>query len=366
MQAQEAARIFHDWASIEGMLPEGPVTSVQITNAEKALISPVTDLGKQVLRTKQILSVGFNEAASEIVVFTKRAAPTTKRHKASLPQKIENVSIVYRQGVQNPVGPDSLPFSGPTYAVRNVGGQKFYTCGSSISVGNNREAGTLGAIVRDSSAKQYGLTNNHVSGSCSFAPVGLPILAPGIVDVVPGNLSPFTIGFHSVALKMAPGSADNVIPSENLDGAIFELSSHARVSSFQGSVYDTPAQAGALTANMNVEKVGRTTGHTHGRVLGQMHGPHPIQYSAAIYGFSGIVRFDPVFAIVGNGQLFSDSGDSGSLITAIDGNGDRIGVGIVVGGMNDGSAPGGKITIALPLLPILQGFGVSLVSGYNT
>lgn len=114
MQAQEAARIFHDWASIEGMLPEGPVTSVQITNAEKALISPVTDLGKQVLRTKQILSVGFNEAASEIVVFTKRAAPTTKRHKASLPQKIENVSIVYRQGVQNPVGPDSLPFSGPT------------------------------------------------------------------------------------------------------------------------------------------------------------------------------------------------------------------------------------------------------------
>ncbi|MBR0893260.1 hypothetical protein JQ637_46290 [Bradyrhizobium diazoefficiens] len=112
--------------------------------------------------------------------------------------------------MQNPVGPDSLPFSGPTYAVRNVGGQKFYTCGSSISVGNNREAGTLGAIVRDSSAKQYGLTNNHVSGSCSFAPVGLPILAPGIVDVVPGNLSPFTIGFHSVALKMAPGSADNV------------------------------------------------------------------------------------------------------------------------------------------------------------
>lgn len=87
MQAQEAARIFHDWASIEGMLPEGPVTSVQITNAEKALISPVTDLGKQVLRTKQILSVGFNEAASEIVVFTKRAAPTTKPNVTKLPYR---------------------------------------------------------------------------------------------------------------------------------------------------------------------------------------------------------------------------------------------------------------------------------------
>jgi hypothetical protein len=100
-------------------------------------------------------------------------------------------------------------------------------------------------------------------------------------------------------------------------------------------------------------------------VIGQIYGAHPIQYSVPLYQFSGVVPFDPVFAIAGIGQLFSDNGDSGSLVTTIDQNGQRKAVGIVVGGKNDGSAPGGKTTIALPILPILQGLGVTLVSGLN-
>ena len=117
---------------------------------------------------------------------------------------------------------------------------------------------------------------------------------------------------------------------------------------------------------MQVEKVGRTTGHTTGRVMGQIYGAHGIQYSAALYGFNGVVSFEPVFAIVGTGDVFSDNGDSGSLITAIDAaTGNRVAVGIVVGGRVDGSAPGGKTTIALPIQPILQALGVSLVSGHN-
>jgi hypothetical protein len=88
-------------------------------------------------------------------------------------------------------------------------------------------------------------------------------------------------------------------------------------------------------------------------------------YAAPLYSFSSIVSFEPVFAITGQTDLFSDSGDSGSLITSIDQAGQRIAVGIVVGGMNDGSAPGKKVTIALPIRPILTGLGVTLVSGHN-
>jgi hypothetical protein len=365
MQAAVAARIFHDWAYSEGLLTElaAPTTS---SPAEAALIQPVTDLGKTLLRSKQVQAVAFNGPRSEIIVFTKRAAPTNKKQLQALPSAVDDVQVRYRQGVQHPV--DALPvapFGGPTYVIRHAGQADRYSCGSSISVGNSREAGTMGCLVRDAQGSLYGLTNNHISGSCSFAGVGLPILAPGVVDVVPGCVPPFTIGFHANSLPFLAGSADNVNPKDNLDAAMFRIRDEGLVSSFQRADYDTPANAAPLAADLEVEKVGRTTGHTRGKVIGEMFGACGIPYSAALYGFSGIVSFEPVFTIAGHGGLFSDAGDSGSLITTIDQNGQRYAVGIVIGGRVDGSAAGGKTTIALPISPILQGLGVNLVSGHN-
>lgn len=366
MHTSEAARIFHDWAVSEGLMPDGPVAPITSTNVEFAQIAPVTEAGKQFLRAKQVQGVAFNEPRHEIVVFTKRVAPSSKKQLQALPSAIADVQIVYRQGVQNPIGHEpSVPFGGPAYVVRNSGAATFYTCGSSISVGNCRDAGTLGCLVRDAAGTLYGLSNNHVSGSCSFAGVGLPIVAPGIFDVVPGALPPFTLGFHANSLPFLAGSADNVDPKLNQDAAIFRIANDALVSSYQGSSFDSPATAIPLAADMEVEKVGRTTQHTRGKVLGQVYGSHAIQYQAALYSFAGFVSFDPVFAITGLGGLFSDNGDSGSLITTIDSDGQRKAVGIVVGGRTDSSAPGGKTTIALPILPILQALGVSLVTGHN-
>jgi hypothetical protein len=366
MQADKAAQVFHDWAVGEGLMPEGPTAPLQATQGEIATIQPITDLGKQVLRSKQIQSVAFNEPRREIIVFTKRAAPTSKKQLAAIPQAVDDVIVTYNQGVQNPIGgPPSIAHAGPPYVIRIRGTTQHYTCGSSVSVGNARDAGTMGCLVKDAGGLLHGLSNNHVSGSCSFAGVGLPILAPGVVDVAPNNLPPFTIGFHSRALAFIAGSADNINPKANLDGAIFRIANEASVSSYQGAAYDTPAVVGDLVANIEVEKVGRTTGLTRGRVTGQMHGAHPIMYTATLYNFSSIVSFDPVYAIAGLTDLFSDNGDSGSLITTTDAAGQRIAVGIVVGGMNDGSAPGKRLTIALPIRPILQGLGVTLVSGHN-
>ena len=366
MQASQAAKIFHDWAYGEGLITAGSSAHNLSSDPELRLITNVSDVGKMLLRARQIQAVSFNDAAKEIIVFTKRAAPSTKKQIAALPKAIDDVFIKYRQGLQNPIGlAVSAPFGGPAYTIRAVAGANLYTCGSSISVGNFREAGTLCCLVRDQSGTLYGMSNNHVSGSCSHAGIGLPILAPGIFDVAPGGLAPFTIGFHHAALPLIAGSADNVSAQANRDAAIFLIHDPLKVSSYQGDSYDTPTTVAPLVPGMQVEKVGRTTGHTHGQVIGQFFGAHPIQYTAALYGFSGVVSFEPAFVVVGSSELFSDRGDSGSLITSVDSNGQRKAVGIVVGGMDDRSAPGGKITIALSLTPILTELAVNLVSGHN-
>jgi hypothetical protein len=153
--------------------------------------------------------------------------------------------------------------------------------------------------VKDSENVLFGMSNNHVTGSCSFAGVGLPILAPGVVDVAPNALPPFTVGFHEAALPLIAGSTDNVDHTKNLDAAIFRIRDPSQVSSFQGTAYDTPPQTTPLVADLVVEKVGRTTGHTVGTVGGQMNGAYGFPYMAALYEFSGRVFFDGIFAISG-------------------------------------------------------------------
>jgi hypothetical protein len=96
-----------------------------------------------------------------------------------------------------------------------------------------------------------------------------------------------------------------------------------------------------------------------------MNGAYGFPYAAALYKFTGNVFFEGIFAITGLSGLFSDHGDSGSLVTSMDANGQRTAVGIVVGGADDGRAPGGKITLVLPIERILREFQVHLVSGHN-
>ena len=347
-------------------MPHKTYALEESSEAEKAQITPKIPLGIALLRSKQIKSISFNNPNHEIIIFTKRSPPKSKKQIALLPDHVDDVTVKYRQGVQELGTLPSGPQAGPTYLVRAAAGADRYTCGSSISVGNFRDAGTLGCLVRDAAGVLYGLTNNHVSGGCNFAGVGLPIVAPGIFDVAAHGLNPFTLGLHARALTMVPGSVDNIDHTLNFDAALFNIVDETRVTSFQRDHRDSPQNAVPLSANMDVEKVGRTTGLTRGKVISQVHGAHPVRYSAALYNFSGDVYFEPVFAIVGVTDAFSDSGNCGSLITTTDNNGQRLAVGIVVGGMNSVSVPGGKITIALPIQPILAELGVTLVSGHNT
>jgi len=366
MQADTAARIFFDWCASEGMLSEAPAIPTNSTAQDMGLITPKTEAGRLALRFKQVHAVASNEPQRRIIVFTRKAPPKGKKGLAAVPSMVDDVEVVYRQGASISVGaPLTAATGNPTYLMRPSPVGEVYTCGSSVSVGNHRDAGTFGCLVRNAGGQLFGLSNNHVTGSCNFAGIGLPIVAPGIWDVAPNVLAPFTIGFHAQGLTLVAGAPDNVAWADNTDAAIFRINDPLKVSSYQGDAYDTPSTHAALDDNQVVEKVGRTTRHTTGRVLGKYHGPLFIPYSMPIHNFSGPVYFEPVYTIAGNGTLFSDAGDSGSLIVTTDPNGDRVAVGIVFGSIADASAPGGKLTLALPISPILQRLNVSLVQGHN-
>ena len=317
------------------------------------------------LRSRQIRFVTIDEVATKISVFLRKAAPTVKELK-TLPSYCNGVPLQYHQGNTETVSPSTIGEATSTCGVHVAGGGgHFYTCGSSISVGNNREAGTLGCLVRDAAGQLFGLTNNHVSGACSYAPTGLPVLAPGVLDVTPDNPRPFTIGVHVRQLPMLVGDPSSVDHAMNSDAALFAIEPATSVSSMQRAAYDTPISIMDLIPGMQVQKVGRTTAHTMGIVLGEIIGATNVTYSASQYGFSGSVYFEPLFVVHGLGDIFSDGGDSGSLVTHIDAQGVRHAVGLVVAGCVDNSAPGNKRSLILPLRPILQRFNVTLVAGYN-
>jgi hypothetical protein len=123
-------------------------------------------------------------------------------------------------------------------------------------------------------------------------------------------------------------------------------------------LYDTPDQLFDLAPGQTVEKIGRTTGYTRGEVVAQMIAPHPVGYKTPGFG-DHVSFFEPVFAIKGFGEdLFSQGGDSGSLITINQG-GQRFAVGLVFAGDTRG------LSYALPLRPILDILQVSLVSNHN-
>ncbi|MFL9893729.1 chymotrypsin family serine protease [Paraburkholderia sp. RL17-381-BIF-C] len=324
----------------------------------------ITDGAVAFLRQKQIRFVGTDESRGEISVFLQKAAPGDRALKA-LPAFADGYRLRFRQGNPETVSPTNVAEAATPCAMHVVQGTARYTCGSSISVGNARAAGTLGCLLRDAGGQLYGLSNNHVSGSCNYSPTGLPIVAPGILDVSPHNPQPFTIGFHDRQLTMLMGDPTVVNSQQNQDAAIFRITNDQLVSSMQQNFYDSPATALPLRAGMEIEKVGRTSGHTRGRVISQLMGPADVTYGAPQYHFNGVVYFDNMFLVHGIGDRFSEGGDSGSLVVHTDAAGVRHAVGIVVAGGTDSSAPGGKVSMIMPITPILALFGMNLVAGHN-
>ncbi|WP_174284565.1 hypothetical protein [Sphingomonas bacterium] len=233
-----------------------------------------------------------------------------------------------------------------------------YPCGTSISLANAVSTGTMGALVEDGEGRIYGLTCNHVTGMCNNTPLGLQVVAPGLLDVRSGSLDPFTLGRHAKLAQLAIGLPDNIDIRDNVDAALFEVVDRKLVTSMQQSHYDTPTIIAPFSTEMTVEKVGRSTGKTNGRMVGWS--PNIAPAPASVGSFKGTIYFEKVLLAVSRGRPFAELGDYGSLVVTEERKGKRHAIGIVYAVSSDR-----VLTYVAPIDEVLKQLKVKLVGGHN-
>ena len=211
------------------------------------------------------------------------------------------------------------------------------SCG--VSVGHpNITAGTLGCLV-EKNGEKFILSNNHVLANSNSASIGDKIIQQGKAD---GGSSPS----EDIATLTDWKSLDFTGAANDIDAAIAKLDATSLVEREIvdiGSPLKTTASAALY---QSVRKHGRTTGHTVGVI---------VDLSVDIwvnYGVSGRAWFENQIGITGiYGQIFSQGGDSGSLIVdAVTLNP----VGLLFAG-------GGGMTFANRIDDVLNYFNVSIV-----
>lgn len=202
-------------------------------------------------------------------------------------------------------------------------------------------AGTIGARVTDG-IQVYALSNNHVFANNNLGRPGDNLLQPGVADGgrdpddAVGTLHDFEpIRFCSVTC-----------PANRIDAALALTTPDDLSTETPEGGYGTPRSRTVEAAlDMEVQKYGRTTGHTVGRITG-IHATIDVNYR------TGRARFEEQIVVSGNG--FSAGGDSGSLIVTKGVLlGDRRPVGLLFAGS-------GTSTIANPIDPVLDRFGVTV------
>ncbi len=204
-------------------------------------------------------------------------------------------------------------------------------------------AGTIGARVVSGSAT-FALSNNHVYADRNQANIGDNILQPGAVD---GGANPTdAIGTLHDFEPIRFCQPFPVCPENRIDAAVAATSAGNLGNSTPADGYGTPRrETTSARLGLAVQKYGRTTGHTKGRVSG-INATVNVNFRDRTARFSG--------QIVVSGDGFSAPGDSGSLIVA-DGGGptDRRPVGLLFAGS-------ATTTLANPIDLVLDRFGVEI------
>lgn len=210
-------------------------------------------------------------------------------------------------------------------------------------------AGTLGARVTAGS-NVYILSNNHVLANENAAATGDPILQPGAFDggVSPadsiGNLSAYVVLKFNNTATCTEGVSD---PDCNLVDAAIASTTTANVQNNTVSAgYGVPKSTTVAAAvGQKIQKCGRTTGCTSGRV-------YAINVTVDVGYDGGVARFAGQIVVVGGG--FSAGGDSGSLV-------------VTQGGPGGGRNPMGLLfagsinsTIINPIAPVLSLLGIAI------
>ena len=205
-------------------------------------------------------------------------------------------------------------------------------------------AGTLGAFVTGTDGRVLLLSNNHVLADTDRADVGDPVLSPGPADggrpdvdrvATLTAFEPFTPTGNLLDLAVAAVDdpalvGGNTVPEGVLSGVVEE-------------VLDGVA----------VAKTGRTTGHTTGTVTAV-----ELDGVTVDYGRGQVLSFDDCLEVEGDGRAFSDGGDSGSVVYAVDG---LAALGLLFAGSTTGGAGGTGLTYCNGAALALRTAGVTLL-----
>lgn len=359
------------WALQNGILANTALGDPGVSAGDAGL-APFTAAQADYFRTRPIVRVMSNSSRgrSELEIFArqriakKKVDDLTKTFDAAF----QADRIKLKVGLSKPFKVDNAVQSYGTFVPLRHRGAKL-ACGSSVGLGNQRNAGTLTALARkkDDRSAIFGLGCNHVVGGCSTARPGVPVVVPGIQDVSAEHDEITVVGFHEEAAPMSQGLPSVFDITENADLACFHVRKPNLLTSQQGEgadAYDTPTEFATPRAGLAVKKWGRSTGFTRGRIARIIRGGEPVQYNVtSYYGpmnsqiFKGTVYYNVAYEIDPSGGPFSLSGDSGALVVSDSKPGEQV-VGIVVAGSREKG-------LVLPIRPALKALKLELVNGHN-
>ena len=216
--------------------------------------------------------------------------------------------------------------------------------GFSISQ-ENVTAGTLGGLFIDADGDIVALSNNHVLADENRAEIGDPIYQPGIADMPPGFDLKFR-GFNEPVqnlpyfatlkryIRLQPGGASNY-----QDSAIAKIDPAIIRDKMLIPIYPNGrpmAGLGEAIPGRQVQKFGRTSGHTQGTVL-SLHSKFSIGYDM------GQVSFEDCIVCTS----MSRGGDSGSVLL----DADMKAIGLLFAGSD-------KVTVFHPIQTVVKEYGL--------
>ena len=214
-------------------------------------------------------------------------------------------------------------------------------------------SGTLGCRCIGRDGRLYALSNNHVFAAQNAGAVGDPICQPSRGDIVcltiPADVIATLFDFQRIQY-FTPITAVATAPVNTMDAAV-ALTPLGMVDVCTPiEAYGIPARSPQenLFVGMGVQKQGRTSGFTKGKVFS-------INVEVAVGYTPGFARFRNCIDIQTQFRTpsFGSPGDSGSLVVSL---ADRRPVGILFAG-------GGFDTFLNPISPVLHRFKVGVDDG---
>jgi hypothetical protein len=201
------------------------------------------------------------------------------------------------------------------------------SCGCSVGPQGSGLTGTCGAVVFAGDGDKHILSNNHVlaglvgtiqpDGISNGLPDGHPIQHVGRADDSGGAKPIALLASDTPSLRLSRFESNNMQVSL-LDAALARCDPSGAVLPQLievGNIQPDPLPSGQITPGMRVQKVGRTTGLTHGIVSNDADHMTPAIGYQLNNGDKVFARFNNVFAVQSaGGGVFSDRGDSGSII----------------------------------------------------